>query len=153
MASKFAFIPTYEDLDAAGEIRATPKHEMTHRVVAKEEKKKTKAEQSKFFRDEVWRLDGNKCRATRVQLSRAGIDDHKVGEVDHAIPRSLAPERLYDVSNGILISRYLNRLRKVACAEAPEFQMFSYTGPDNRRELQTFRWRDRTGKVIRTEIG
>jgi hypothetical protein len=81
------------------------------------------------------------------------IDGMKLGEVDHSIPRSLAPERIYDVSNGLLIEKDLNRLRKVACPEAPEHRMFNYTGPDDRGEPQTFLWRDKTGRITKTKVG
>jgi 5-methylcytosine-specific restriction endonuclease McrA len=121
--------------------------------IAKKAKKKSKDEQAKAFRDEVWRLDGGKCRATGKPLSRSGVDWDAIGEVDHSIPRSLAPERLYDVSNGLLLTKTLNRLRKVACTDAPEYRVFDYSGPDNRRLPQTFVWRDMTGKITKTRMG
>lgn len=120
--------------------------------LAKKEKKKSKDEQAKAFRDEVWARDGGKSRATGKPLVRSGTTDWALlGEVDHSIPRSLAPERIYDTSNGLLLSKEENRLRKVACPKAPEHRMFDYTGPDNRALPQTFVWRDKDGKVIRTE--
>ncbi len=136
---------------------AKPKHQIEASVVTREVKRQAKKLNAKTFRDEVWRLDGGRCRATGVALSRGGTDPHTVGEVDHSIPRSLAPELIYEVSNGLLIAKFLNRLRKVACAEAPEFRMFDYTpvqaGDTNRRHPQRFIWRDRTGKVIKEHIG
>lgn len=122
--------------------------------IAKKERQKTKDQQAKDFRDAVWARDKGKSRATGRTVVKSGTTDwSKLGEVDHAIPRSLAPDRLYDIGNGILLSKEENRLRKVACAEAPECRMFDYTGPDDRGQLQTFIWRDRTGKEIRRRIG
>jgi len=140
--------------DVNRERRATPKHEIVPRVVAKEEKRKSREEQGKAFRDAVWTRDGGRCRATGDPLVRSGTTDAKqLGEVDHAIPRSLAPERIFDTSNGLLISKHLNRLRKVACPEAPEHRMFDYSGPDDRAKPQVFVWRDKSGKVIRRTKG
>lgn len=122
--------------------------------LAKKARQKTKDEQAKDFRDAVWTLDKGKSRATGRPLVKSGTTDWaKLGEVDHAIPRSLAPDRLYDVSNGLLLSKEENRLRKVVCRGMPEFKRFDYTGPDNRRELQTFTWRDATGTITKTRIG
>jgi 5-methylcytosine-specific restriction endonuclease McrA len=133
---------------------AKPKHQIVPRVVAKEEKRKSKDEQGKAFRDAVWKRDESRCRATGEPLVRQGTTDSKrLGEVDHSIPRSLAPDRIYDVTNGLLLSKHLNRLRKVACPEAPEFRMFDYTGPDDRSKPQVFVWRDKAGKVIRRTKG
>jgi hypothetical protein len=121
--------------------------------IAKKEKQKTKDQQAKAFRDEVWKLDKGRSRATGKPLVKSGTDWDRLGEVDHSIPRSLAPDRIYDVSNGLLLSKTENRLRKVVCLHAPEFKMFDYTGPDNRREKQTFVWRDKDGTVTKTRIG
>ena len=132
---------------------ATPKHQIVPAVVAREEKRKAKKANGDTFRAAVWARDQGKCRATGVPLTKGGTDPHTVGEVDHSVPRSLAPERIYDVNNGVLISKFLNRLRKVACPEAPEHRMFDYTGPDDRSLPQKFVWRDRTGKVTKERIG
>ncbi|HEX8030318.1 MAG TPA: hypothetical protein VF491_17710 [Vicinamibacterales bacterium] len=144
-------LPTMDEVNA--KPHATPKHQMTPDVLAKEERRKSKKQNAETFRAAVWARDHGRCRATGVTLSKAGTDPHSVGEVDHSIPRSLAPERIYDVTNGVLLSRFLNRLRKVACAEAPEHRMFDYSGPDDRSQPQKFTWRDRTGKVVKEHIG
>lgn len=132
---------------------ATPKHQIVPRVVAREDQKKAKAKNDEAFRKAVWARDKGLCRATGTPLAKSGTDPKRVGEVDHSIPRSLAPELIYEVSNGVLLSRYLNQLRKVACAEAPEYRMFDYTGPSDRGKPQTFRWRDKTGTVIKETKG
>jgi hypothetical protein len=133
--------------------RATPKSAIVPRVVAQEEKKKAKVGKDKAFRDAIWALDQGVCRATGVPLSRSGMDPHRVGEVDHVLNRSTHPALIYEVSNGILISKYLNRLKKVACPQAPEFFMFSISGPADRRKPQKFTWRDKAGKIIKEAVG
>jgi len=123
-------------------------------VLAKKARKKSKEQQAKDFRDEVWARDKGKSRATGRKLVKSGTTDWaKLGEVDHSIPRSLAPERIYDVSNGILLSKEENRLRKVACVNAPEFKLFDYSGPDDRSLPQIFIWRDKDGKETKRRMG
>lgn len=132
--------------------RAMPKP--APRQLTKKVEDKQKADKGKAFRDEVWARDQGRCRATKQTLLRSGsVDWQQLGEVDHSIERSLAPERIYDTSNGLLLRKDLNRLRKVACTKAPEFRMFSYTGPDNRALPQKFIWRNAKGTIVRTEIG
>lgn len=143
------------DLDTLVNAQRTPRATgkgLPHQVT-KKDTARTKEEHAKAFRATVWARDRGRSRATGHVLVKVHLDWDKVGEIDHAVPRSLAPDRLYDVSNGILLSRTENRLRKVACPEAPEHRMFSYTGPDDRGELQTFVWRDTTGKIVKQRIG
>lgn len=122
--------------------------------LARKERQKTKDEQAEAFRKAIWLRDKGKSRATGRKLVKSGTTDwDKLGEVDHSIPRSLAPERIYDTSNGILLSKTENRLRKVVCAEAPEFKHFDYSGPDDRSQPQTYTWRDRTGKITKQRMG
>lgn len=129
--------------------RATPKHKVTASIIAKDEKKKTREKKGGDFRESVWARDKSICRATGVPLLRAGMDDDRVGEVDHSYPRSTSPELIYVVKHGILISRRLNRLRKAACVQQPQFRVFDYTGPSDRKKKQTFTLRDyKTGRVI-----
>lgn len=132
---------------------ATPKSQITPHVIAKEEKRQKKKANADTFRKAVWARDKGICRATRVALSKSGSDPHRVGEVDHVLNRSTHPDRIYDVSNGILISRFLNHKKKQACPRAPEHFLFEITGPDDRGERQTFTWRDLDGKVAKTRIG
>lgn len=132
---------------------ATPKGQIVPRVIAKDAQRKAKKANGETFRKAVWDRDKGICRATRVPLSKSGPDPHRVGEVDHVLNRSTHPDRIYDVSNGILISRYLNHLKKRACPRAPEFFMFSITGPEDRGETQTFTWRDLDGKIAKTRQG
>jgi hypothetical protein len=122
--------------------------------LAKKVKAQTKAERAKAFRDAVWARDKGRSRATGKPLVRSGTTDwDQLGEVDHSYPRSTAPDKIYDVSNGILLSKTENRLRKVVCAEAPEYKLFDYAGPEDRGELQEFLWRDRTGRIVKRRIG
>ncbi len=123
-------------------------------MLEKKAKQKSKDDQAKQFRSEVWKRDEGKSRATGKPLVKSGTTDwSKLGEVDHSIPRSLAPERIYDTSNGLLLSKEENRLRKVRCTQAPEFARFDYSGSDNRALPQDFVWRDDTGKVTKRTVG
>jgi hypothetical protein len=144
-------LPTLADMQAR---RRAPAKGLPP-VLEKKERKKTKDQLAKDFRDAIWALDKGQSRATGKKLVKGETTDWaQRGEVDHAIPRSLAPERLYDVSNGLLLSKEENRLRKVSCIDQPEFKVFDYTGPDDRRQLQTFTWRDRkTGNIKKQRIG
>lgn len=122
--------------------------------LAKKERQKEKTDKDDAFRDAIWKRDKGKSRATGKKLVRSGTTEwSQLGEVDHSIQRSLAPERVYDLSNALLLSKEENRLRKVRCAEAPEFYMFSYTGPDDRSQPQHFVWRDKTGKITKERNG
>lgn len=134
--------------------RATPKDQIVPRQLAKEQDRKEKGDKAEAFRKAVWKRDEGKCRATGVRLVKSGTTDwEKLGEVDHSIPRSLAPERIYDVSNGLLLQKRLNRLRKVACRLAPEFRMFDYeaVNPEetDRGKSQRFIWRDERGIITK----
>lgn len=133
--------------------RRAPAKGIPHQIVKKEEKK-AKTLKDEAFRAEIWKLDHGCSRATGKKLVKSGTTDwDQLGEVDHSIPRSLAPDRIWDTSNALLLSKAENRLRKVACPEAPEHRMFNYSGPDNRRKPQKFVWRDRTGAIVKTRIG
>jgi hypothetical protein len=142
----------------AGELgrHATPKHELKSHVITREETKATKKLNDKTFRDAVWKRDGSKCRATGVPLSRSGTDPHRVGEVDHTLLRSTDPDKIYDVTNGVLLSKYLNRLRKVRCRHNPTYLRFDYTAIDpadpDRGHLQRFVWRDDEGVITREVV-
>jgi hypothetical protein len=143
-------LPTLGDLQ---QTRRAPAKGVPHMLV-KKARKLTKDEQAKAFRDAVWTRDKGRSRATGKPLVKSGTTDWaKLGEVDHAIPRSLAPERIYEVANGILLSKEENRLRKVACPLCPEEQLFNYTGPEDRSQPQTFTWRDEAGKVTKQRMG
>lgn len=122
-------------------------------VLMKEERKRSKEKLHEEFRAAIWKRDKGICRATGVPLQKSGMDDNRIGEVDHVINRSTAPERIYDTTNGILIAKRLNRLKKTACPEAPEHHMFEIVGPDDRGKPQRFNWRDIAGKITKTRIG
>lgn len=140
-------LPTLADRKREAQPKGLP------RLLAKEERDTKKKDRGKAFRDAVWERDKGRSRATGKQLSRSAISWDECGEVDHVIDRSLDPSRIYDVGNGILLSKRENRLKKTACPKAPEFRMFSVEGPDDRSLLQTFRWRDKEGRVVKTTVG
>ncbi len=143
-------LPTLAEMQA---IRRAPRKGLPP-VLERKARKKSKDEQAQAFRDAVWARDKGKSRATGRKIVKSGTTEWaKLGEVDHSIPRSLAPERIYDVSNGLLLSKEENRLRKVACAEAPEYRLFDYSGPDDRSLPQLFVWRDKTGRIVKQREG
>lgn len=122
--------------------------------LAKKEREKAKKVSDDAFRAAIWKLDKHRCRATGKTLVKSvTLDWSELGEVDHSIPRSLAPELIYETSNALLLQKQLNRLRKVACLHAPEFRRFSYTGPEDRRKAQHFVWRNEDGKITRETWG
>lgn len=119
----------------------------------KEEKRLSKIAQGVAFRKAVWKRDEHKSRATGKPLIRSGTDYHKAGEVHHVIPRSLAPERLYDVSNGILLSMHEHQLAEAVCPGDPQFRLLDINGDDDRGQPQRFIWRDADGKIAKERIG
>jgi hypothetical protein len=123
-------------------------------ALRKEKRDAEKKLNAKTFRDAVWKRDKGRSRATGQPLKKSGTTDwNLLGEVDHAIPRSLAPERIYEVGNGILLSKKENRLRKVPCPRAPEFRLFDYTGNEDRSFPQAFVWRDEDGRIVKQRLG
>ncbi len=123
-------------------------------VLEKKARKQAKKDKDDAFRDDIWSRDKGCSRATGQPLVRGGtLDWARLGEVDHVINRSTAPDLVYERSNGILLSKMENRLKKTPCPQAPEFYMFSIQGPENRALMQTFTWRDVSGKVTRRSQG
>jgi hypothetical protein len=141
-------LKTLDEVAAARVGKPLPKpvpHQITKDTKAKQKKMNDEA-----FRDLIWKLDEGRSRATGKPLRKSGTTNwHELGEVDHAIQRSLAPELIYEPSNGVLLSKWENRMRKVSCIRAPEFHYFDYTGPENRREPQHFIWRNDDGTIIK----
>lgn len=142
---------TFDEVNA--KPHATPKHKMTPAPLAKEDKRKAKVANDVAFRKGVWERDKRRSRASKKPLSPSGTDFHKVGEVHHVVPRSLAPERIYDVSNGLLLSKHEHALAEAACPNDPMHRLLDIEGPDDRGELQTFIWRDAQGKELRRRVG
>lgn len=147
----FSNLPTLAEIQAT---RRAPQKAGLPTPLAKKAKAKSREEKAEAFRRAVWERDKGRSRATGKPLVKSGtMDWARLGEVDHAYPRSTSPDRIYDVSNGILLSKEENRLRKVACLHAPEFRMFSYDGPDDRGKEQRFIWRNEDGKIIKERRG
>jgi hypothetical protein len=144
------------DLPTLGEVNAqrrAPQKGLPP-VLERKARKEAKADKADVFRAAIWARDKGCSRATGKPLVKSGTTDWSaLGEVDHAYPRSTAPDRIYDVSNGILLSKEENRLRKVPCPRAPEFKLFDYEGPDDRSKPQTFIWRNADGKVTKRRKG
>lgn len=146
---KVSSLPTLAEMQA--KRRATPKG-VPHQI-AKQREKKADVVKDDAFRLAIWNRDKGRSRATGKPLKKSGISWDEIGEVDHAIPRSIAPDRIWDLGNALLLSKTENRLRKVSCIRAPEHKYFDYSGPDNRKKPQTFVWRDDDGKITKTRIG
>jgi hypothetical protein len=140
-------------VDAQRTRRATPKHQIEKSVITKDDKRKSKKAKGDAFRDEVWTRDKKRSRASGKPLSRSGTDPHKVGEVHHVIPRSLAPERVHDVANGLLLSRFEHALAETTCPNAPAHHYLDIVGPDDRGKRQTFIWRDKDGNEKKRKVG
>lgn len=148
----FQYLPTLADMQRTR--RATPKYAIEPRELTQAKKKQAKLQNEKTFRAAVWKRDKGKCRATGVKLVKSGtVDPHALGEVDHTLLRSTHPDKVYDVANGVLIQKFLNRLRKRSCSRAPQFKYFDYDGPADRGLPQTFVWRDADGTITKTRIG
>lgn len=117
--------------------------------LVKAEKKKAKKASEADFRKQVWERDKSRSRASGKPLAHSGSDFERVGEVHHVVPRSLAPERIYDVANGILLSKHEHQLAETTCPNDPAHRLLDIEGPDDRGEKQTFIWRDIHGKELR----
>ena len=146
----------FERLPTMAEVNAKPHAPSKGLPIAleKKERKQAKKDKDDAFRDDIWKLDNGCSRATGKPLRRGGTTSwDELGEVDHVINRSTAPELVYERSNGILLSKMENRLKKTPCPQAPEHYMFEVSGPENRRLPQTFVWRDQTGKIVRRTVG
>lgn len=139
-------------LNQQGAGRATPKHQIEKAVITKDATRKAKKRKGEDFRADVWARDKSRSRASKKPVGRSGTDPHKVGEVHHVIPRSLAPERIFDVANGLLLTRFEHALAETACPNDPAHRYLDIEGPDDRGELQTFIWRDRDGKEMKRRI-
>ncbi len=145
----FKHLPTLAEMQQ--QRRAKPKGLPS--MLVKQEKKATKEERAKAFRDACWLRDKGKSRATGRKLSRSAINWEQRGEIHHRLKRSTHPEDIYTVSNGILISKTEHALAETRCPNAIEFFMLDITGPDDLGELQTFTFRDIQGVIIKTRIG
>lgn len=153
-----AIHPALVNLKTADEVAADrvgkPLMKPLPHQITKQAEQKAATLKDDAFRALIWQLDGSRSRATGKLLMRSGtMSWDQLGEVDHSIPRSLAPDRLWDPSNALLLSKSENRLRKVPCPRAPEFRMFDYSGPDNRRLPQRFIWRDVDGHITKEREG
>jgi len=157
MAAEQPYVPIWQRepslQDRQMERRATPKHQMTPAPLVKHEKKKAKKASEAEFRKGVWERDKSRSRASKKSLGHSGSDWDRIGEVHHVIPRSIAPERIYDVKNGLLLSKHEHALAEAICPNDPAHRLLDIEGPDDRGEKQVFIWRDVNGKELRRRIG
>lgn len=123
------------------------------RALTKPQERKVKESHAKAFREAVWARDQRRSRATGRPLSKSGTDYQIVGEVHHVIPRSLAPDRVYDVGNGLLLSKLEHLQAETICPNAPEHRLLEIDGPEDRGQLQAFVWRDVDGEEVKRRIG
>lgn len=126
-------------------------------VIEREDKRKSKVKAEDVARARCWKRDRGICRATGVALVRSGTTDpNKLGECDHTILRSKDVTRKYDVSNLVLISKFLNRMRKVRCVNAGQFMRFDHEpvtpGDEDCGHARRFIWRDDNGTITKETI-
>lgn len=143
-------LPTMAEWEAQ-RPRACPKGLPT--PLLKKEKKATKEAKHKAFRLGVWERDRGLSRASRKPLARSGSDYDRVGEVHHVLARSTHPDQIFEVSNGILLSRTEHVLAETACPGDPSHCLLDITGPADRGQPQIFVWRDKDGKEVKRRIG
>lgn len=144
----FDHLPTLADRP-----RFNPQPKGIPAPLAKIARKKTKLAQEKDFRAAVWARDQSRSRASKKPLAKSGTAYERVGEVHHVIPRSLAPERIFDVSNGLLLSKAEHAMAETACPNDPAHRLLDIVGPDDRGQPQTFIFRDASGKELRRRVG
>jgi hypothetical protein len=144
-------LPTMAEVDAMR--RGKPIAKPLPHVLAKDEKKKTKAQREKDFRAAVWERDKSRSRASDKPLARSGTDFEKVGEVHHVLKRSTHPEDRLNPANGILLSKREHHLAETACPNAPDKQLLDIAGPADLGQPQTFIWRDIHGKQTKRRVG
>ena len=122
-------------------------------MLVKKEKKLSKDEKAKAFRDAVWTRDQGKSRASGKKLSRTAMDWDRRGEVHHRLKRSTNPDAVYDVGNGILLSKSEHVLAETRCPNAIEFYLLDISGPDDLKDPQQFTFRDIHGTVTKVRHG
>jgi hypothetical protein len=144
-------LPTMAEVEESRKGQSWPKG--LPRPLVKQEKKKTKAALDLAFRKAVWARDKSRSRASKKPLVKATTDWSKLGEVHHVLARSTHPDRIYDVSNGILLSKEEHALAETMCPNAAGKYLLEINGPEDRGEKQTFIWRDVHGKELRRRIG
>lgn len=152
-AEIFGRLQTMDQVAAERQEKREPIAKGLPRPLVKEAKRKAKELSAADFRKGVWERDERRSRASRKPLARSGTDFHKVGEVHHVIPRSLAPERVYDVTNGLLLSKHEHALAEAICPNDPTHRLLDIIGPDDRGQPQTFIWRDEQGKELKRKVG
>lgn len=141
-------------LPTLAEVAAQPRNlqKGLPRAITKPEKKKSKELLAQAFRAAVWERDRKRSRASKKPLARSGADYDRVGEVHHVIPRSLAPERVYDVANGLLLSKTEHAMAETTCPNDPAHRLLDIQGPDDRGKPQTFIWRDVHGHETKRRV-
>jgi hypothetical protein len=122
-------------------------------VVRKQERIKAKAANEADFRKSVWVRDQGKSRASGKPLGKSGSNWEKVGEVHHVLARSTNPDKIYDVSNGLLLSKQEHALAETMCPGEPSKSLLNIEGPTDRGKPQTFVWLDVNGKELKRRIG
>lgn len=137
--------PSFAEVTAQ---RRAPAKGMPHQLV-KKEKKVLKAALEKAFREGVWARDRGRSRASGKPLAKSGVDYDRVGEIHHMLKRSTDPDRIYDVSNGILLSATEHKLAETACPNDPAHCLLDIDGPEDRALPQVFTFRDVNGQPTR----
>lgn len=122
-------------------------------VLAKIARKAAKKADEATFRAGVWSRDQSRSRASGKPLARSGSDYARVGEVHHVLKRSTAPELIYSVENGILLSKQEHILAETACPNDPSYMLLDIRGPEDRGKAQEFIWRDKDAQELKRRVG
>ena len=145
----------FDNLQTMAEVnavrRARPKG--LPAVIERKQRKATKADAEREFRDKVRARDGHKSRASGVPVSPTAMDWDQRAEVHHRLKRSTNPEERLNVANGITLTKTEHKLAETRCPNCIEHYMLEITGPDDLGKPQTVTTRDIHGKVIKRTRG
>lgn len=123
-------------------------------VLVKQDRKAEREAKEQALIDACWLRDNGKSRASGRKLSWNAKGWDQRGQVHHGDKRSTTPERKYDLSNVILLSKTEHALAHARCPHATELLfMLEIVGPEDLALPQTFIWRDKDGKELRRRLG
>lgn len=135
-------LPTLAQMSARRRAEPKPSRALRHETT---KRKKDRREQE--VRDAVWFRDGGKSRATSKPLSRTAVDRDRKWDPHHLEKQSTHPEREFDVSNIVSLSRQEHDLAETVCPKNPKYFLLDILGMDASRAL-TFIRRDAEGREL-----
>lgn len=139
----------FYDSPTLDEIQRTrrPNQKPLPSVVTRAQRKAEKKSREDDFRDEIWRLDGRKSRASGKPMLHGGTDPTRRGQVAHIKPKGAYPELAFDVKNAILLSDEEHRLSDPRTANAGGKALLEIRGTNANGSL-TFIRRDVDGREL-----